>query len=50
MHVVMCLTNCKYTVPLFPQEFMFAESMDTDNVDQIQEFMDESIKGSSHTV
>ena len=27
------------------QEFMFAEYMDTDDVDQIQEFMDKSIKG-----
>ena len=28
-----------------PQEFMFAEFMDTNNVEQIQEFMEDSIKG-----
>ena len=27
------------------QEFVVAQSMDTDNIEQIQEFMDESIKG-----
>lgn len=30
-----------------PQEFMFAEFMDTSNVEQIQEFMEESIKGTA---
>ena len=29
---------------------MFAESMDTDNVEQIQEFMEESIKGKTGSV
>ena len=33
-----------------PQEFMFAEFMDTNNVEQIQEFMEDSIKGTlSHS-
>lgn len=42
----MCAIPC-YIWPLSfcHQEFMFAEYMDTDDVDQIQEFMDKSIKG-----
>ena len=30
------------------QEFMFAQSMDSSSVEEIQEFMEESIKGALH--
>ena len=41
-HSLFCFVVCLFVCL---QEFMFARSMDSSSVEEIQEFMEESIKG-----
>ena len=45
MYVCVCVCVCVCLCVCVVQEFLFAKSMDGSNVEAIQEFMEESIRG-----